>query len=491
MSAMERRARGLLAAALCGLTLAVQGCGGDGDGGTQLSGAEMVPAEVPLYISIDTNLQSEQWQAAQDLLDKFPGKDRLLAALRRELASEDVDFERDVRPVLGPEIGVAWLDIEDDNTFVGLMQPKDEAKLSALLEKSDDPLVHTEIEGWTVFAETRAVLDRFRQQREGDKLSGSGAYEEAVSSLPEEALLKLYFGGPQVQAAIREGLTGEGLPPGLADRIEDLRSAALALTAESGGVRLEADLVTSSGLELDTYEPQLPEALPAGALLYVSFANLDKPTREILEAVEDFIPNFDEQRRQAEQAFGFSIENDLLPLLEQEGAFAIYPAKPVPAFVLALSDDEGRAVRLLDRVGALLELGDEGSTRQHQVDGLSVREIAFADEGFSIFYAAIDGVFVASNRRDSVVAVDADGDKLAEDARFRQAREDVAAEGETVGLVYGDLQQGLPFVFDLAEGEGETVPREARENTRPLQSVLISGTQDGNRFELSGFVAIE
>jgi Protein of unknown function (DUF3352) len=491
MSAMERRARGLLVAVLCGLTLALQGCGGDGDGGTQLSGAEMVPAEVPLYVSIDTNLQSEQWQAAQDLLDKFPGKERLLDELRRELASEDVNFERDVRPVLGPEIGVAWLDIEDDDTFVGLMQPKDEAKLIDLLEKGDDPLVHTEVEGWTVFAETRSVLDRFRQQREGDKLSGSDAYEEAVSSLPEDALLKLYFGGPQVQAAIREGLTGEGVPPGLADRFEDLRSAALALTAEPTGVRLEADLVTSTGFELDTYEPQLPEALPAGALLYVSFANLDEPTREILETVEDFIPNFDEQRRQAEQAFGFSIEEDLLPLLEQEGAFAIYRADPLPAFVLALSDEEGRATHLLDRVGALLELGDEGSTRQHRVQGVTVKELVLPDEDFSIFYAAIDGVFVASNRAESVVAVDGDREKLADDPLYQDAQERLAAEGDTIAFAYANLHDGLPFAFDFAEKQGETVPRQAPENTEPLQSFLLSATQDGNRFELSGFLAIE
>jgi hypothetical protein len=491
MIAMERRARGLLAALLCGLALAVQGCGGDGDGGTQLSGAEMVPADVPLYMSIDTDLQSEQWQAAQALLDRFPDGDRLLERLKDELADEEVDFERDVRPVLGPEIGVAWLDVQDEDAFVGLMQTDEEARLIALLEKGDDPFVHTEIEDWTVFAKTQATLDRFRQQREGDKLSGSDAYEEAVSSLPEDALLKLYFGGPQAQERIRSMLSEEGLPQGLAQRLGDLRSAALALTAESGGVRVEADLVTGSDLDLETYEPQLPQSLPAGALVYVSFANLDEPTRQILETVEDSFPNFDEQRRQAEQAFGFSIEGDILPLLENEGAFAIYPARPLPAFVLALSDEEGRATQLMDRVAALLQLGDEATRRRHQVEGVSVTELAFRDEGFSVFYAAIDRLFVASNRRENVVAVDDDRNKLADDPVYQAAREGAAAEGGTIAFLYGNLKDGLPFAFDFAEDRGETVPAIARENTRPLESALISVTQDGNRFELSGFLAIE
>ena len=232
MISMARLARGLLAAFLCGLALALQGCGGESDGRTQLAGAEMLPADVPLYVSIDTDLESEQWQAAQDLLDKFPGKDEFLNELKAELASEDVDFERDVRPVLGPEVGVALLDFDDDESYVALMRPKDEAKLNALLAKGDDPPVHAEIEGWTVIAESQAVLEQFRQEREGEKLSGSAAYEEAVGELPDDALVKVYFGGPQVQREIREGLTGEGAPQGLAQRFEAFESFAAALTAE-------------------------------------------------------------------------------------------------------------------------------------------------------------------------------------------------------------------------------------------------------------------
>jgi Protein of unknown function (DUF3352) len=486
---MARRARGLLAAVLCLLALAAVGCGGDG-GSTTLSGAEIVPADVPLYVSFDTDLESEQWQAAQDLLDRFPGKERLLNEIERELASEDVDFERDVRPVLGPEVGVAWLDLDDDNTFVGLTQPQDEAKFNALLEKGDERLVHTEIEGWTVFAESQAVLDRFRREREGEKLSGSSAYEEAVGELPDDALVKLYVGGPGVQEEIRQGIAEEGAPQGFAQRFEAFESFAAALTAEGDGVRLEGGAIVDSEVEFDTYEAQLPNALPAGALLYISFANLDEPTRSVIEGLKEAVPNFEEQLRQAEQGFGFSLENDVYPILESEGAFAIYPAEPVPAFVLALADDE-RAVRVMDRLGALMELGEEGSLRQHQVEGVSVREIAFPDEGFSIFYAAIDGVFVASNRRDSVVAADDARDRLSDDPLYQEAQEGLAAEGGTIAFVYGNLEAGLPEVLEFAEEEGETVTQEVRENTEPLRSFFVTVTQDGNRFELSGFLGIE
>jgi hypothetical protein len=488
MIPMAVRPRGLLAALLCGLVLVAPGCGGEADG-TTLSGAEMVPADVPLYVSIDTDLQSEQWQAAQDLLDKFPGKEKLLARLRQELAAEDVDFERDVRPALGPELGIVWLDIEDEDAFIGLMQPEDEAKLAALLQKSDEPFVHTEIDGWTVFSDSQEKLDRFRREQSGEKLSESDAYSEAVSRLPEDALVKLYFGGPQVQSEIRKTFSEQGLPDGLAERFSDLRSAALALTAEEGGVRVEADLVTGSDLNLETYQPQLPETLPVGALLYVSFANLDRPARSFLDALSDVIPNFEEQRRQAEQGFGFSIENDLLPLLENEGAIAVYPDRPLPAVVVALDDAGERGVRLLDRVGALLELGQEGSTGQEQVEGLTVKQLRI--EGISIFYADVNGILVASNNRARLLETNRDGPKLSDDRDYQAALEGAEAEGGTIAFLYGNLEEGLPYVFDFAEREGETVPREVRENVEPLRSLLLSATQEGNRFELSGFLAIE
>jgi hypothetical protein len=489
MSSMADRRSGLLALLVLGLVLVASACGGEGDDGTTLSGAEMVPADAPLYISANTDLDSEQWQAAQDLLDRFPGKDELLAKLREDLSADDIDFERDVRPVLGPELGVVLLDIDDEDSFVGLIQPKDEAKFAALLEKSDEPLIHTEIDGWTVFSDSQAKLDQFRSAQSGDKLSESDVYEEAVSSLPEDALLKLYVGGPQVQQRVRSALSQQGVPAGLADRFDDLRSAAVALTAEGEGVRFEADVVTGSDLDLATYEPALPDTLPSGALFFVSVANLDRPARSILDAVGESIPNFQEQLTQAERAFGFSIEDDVLPLIRNESAVAVYEGDELPGVMVAIEDPDDRGVRLFDRIGALIALGDQGTTGEEEVEGLTVKQLSY--EGISIYYARVGEVFIASNSRDRLLEANRDGPKLSGDETYQAALEGADAEGGAIALLYGNLQGALPYVFDLAEREGEPVPQVARENTEPLQSVLISATEDGNRFELSGFLAIK
>ena len=57
-----------------------------------------------------------------------------------ELEQDDVDFEQDVKPALGPELDIVVLDLGQgadapDPEVVALLQPGDPAKLDALLEK--------------------------------------------------------------------------------------------------------------------------------------------------------------------------------------------------------------------------------------------------------------------------------------------------------------------------------------------------------------------
>src|SRR5215203_4825156 len=85
----------------------VAGCGGgstsSGGGGTPAS-ASIVPADVPAFVTLDTNVDSAGWNKAEALLDKFPGKADLLSSLRSDLADDGLTWEGDVKPALGDEI---------------------------------------------------------------------------------------------------------------------------------------------------------------------------------------------------------------------------------------------------------------------------------------------------------------------------------------------------------------------------------------------------
>src|SRR5881397_2177892 len=125
-------------ALLAGLALAVSGCGAAKQG-TATGGATLAPATAPAFVAIDSDLQSSQWRTVDKLLSAFPGKSELLDYLRSSLREDHgLDYERDVKPALGSEIDLVWLDFADDGSnLVGVTKPKDEATFRRMVEKGN------------------------------------------------------------------------------------------------------------------------------------------------------------------------------------------------------------------------------------------------------------------------------------------------------------------------------------------------------------------
>ena len=152
------------------LVVALAGCGGsETTGSSAAEVAGLIPASAPLLIAFESDPESDQWQQADELLSKFPGKSKLIAELRSSAKEEGFDLDQDLLPALGDETYIVFLDFEEDgDNVLFLTKPRDKAKLQALLKESDEPSVTREIEGWTVVAGTDAVLDRFAA--DGEKL---------------------------------------------------------------------------------------------------------------------------------------------------------------------------------------------------------------------------------------------------------------------------------------------------------------------------------
>ena len=177
------RLSGLLAV----LALVLTGCGGTTmDAAT--GGADIVPADSPAFVSIDTDLGSSQWQAIDELASRFPDKEKLIRSMKRDLLEDEgVDWDKDVRPALGDELALAWLDFENDaENAVGLIQPKDEDAFKRLAAKADEELVYEKVGDWYVFSDKRAKIEKFRKASEAaDKfLADDSTFKRAMDSFP-------------------------------------------------------------------------------------------------------------------------------------------------------------------------------------------------------------------------------------------------------------------------------------------------------------------
>jgi hypothetical protein len=188
------------------------------------------------------------------------------------------------------------------------------------------------------------------------------------------------------------------------------------------------------------------------------------------------------------------LEEDLFPLFKDEGAVAVYQASelaPGVTLMLDVSGEEEKARNVINRLGALLQVGGGGVVRKLRIEGVEVTHLRL-EEGIQVFLGVADGRLIASSTRLGFEdALDPD-QSLADDASFEQAREAAEIPDENLGFVYLDLNRLLSFVLDLdALGRGGDVDPELRANIEPLESALLYGERDGNRVLMSGFVTIK
>ena len=491
--------RFLRIAVLAAIVLAASGCGAaEKQAGSVPAGAAFAPASSAVYISGVTDPASSQWRKADKLLDRFPGRGKLIASFRKDLRKEGLDWERDIKPALGDDLNLALLDFEDaDHNYVLFTKPKDAAKFNKLLESGDDPQVHRTIDGWTVFADNKLSLENFEKARSaGGSLAEEDLFRDAMEDLPDEATLRGYVSGKSLYALINKEAAGD--PDAktfqqFSRSFGQLESVSFSTAAEDDGVAVEAAYTNTKEYKIGNYKPELDDALPSGALLYLSFGNLEDFFNRVLATADESFPEFKTQRGQMEQALGFNLQSDLFPLFSKEGAIAIYKGgelAPNVLFVLRVPDEE-KARKVIDRVAALAALSGETS-RTVKVHGVDAKEITISDVGISILAVVIDGKAFVTNSKAELEQALGDASKLSDDAVYQGARDAAGAPDETASFVYANLDAGLPYVFDFAEmSEPGSITPDVRANTKPLRSAVLYAEQDGKRTSLSGFLTIK
>jgi hypothetical protein len=486
------RMRLAAAAPLAALALLAAGCGGSssskGSASGSAAGATVVPASAVAYVSVNTDLGSDQWKKVDALSTKFPGRAKAIANFEKDLAKDDIDFQKDVKPAFGPEVDIAWLDFADGgNNAVVLTQPKDDAKLLVLVAKQNksDPKNKVYIEkvgDWSAVAQSQAILDRLKSAQNGSKLADDSSFEDAVAELPDEALVKVYVNGAAVRQAAQQGLAPSVRQSGLLGKaIPNLGWLSASASAASNGVGFQAG-VKSSSLKTKSYKSQLVDRLPAGALVDLSFNNLSSILRQVLNQA-----GLKAQAAQVEQALGIS-ENDLLKLFSNEGALAVYPSargEEYPSVELLLKvTDQAKARKLLNRLSALAPMAGV-TVKPVRIGGVVAHKLVASGE-VSVYYGIFDGVLGVSNSRSALAGLGRGGVKLSSDPVFSDARSAAKAPGSTTGFAYVNLRGVFKEVFEYIGASAET-----RANLAPLTSFFAYAARKGDVTHVNGFLEIK
>jgi hypothetical protein len=83
------------------------------------------------------------------------------------------------------------------------------------------------------------------------------------------------------------------------------------------------------------------------------------------------------------------------------------------------------------------------------------------------------------------------GDSLADDADFKQAKEDAGMADETFGFVYLNIEGLAALVQGFAGAAGEEIPPEVDRNLDPLGAFLFYADGEPEDLKLSAFLSIE
>lgn len=486
-----RRMRTALVAVLSMLTLVASGCGGETTGAGEGAAAELLRAGALVYWETESDPESGQWRQVEDLLERFPDREKWLAELRSSFEDETNLTWDEVKGALGDQFALAvYARSTTDVNVVGLMNPEDPDKTIELVNRSneesepDDRIVARKVGDWLALSNEEASIDAALKGEGEDALSGVQRFQDGMAELPDDALSRVY-----VDVAAALDAFGDADPETTQSfrmlGLDELDFAGAWARAREDGAEL-AGVLSGEGADkllgaAEEYSSSLLDLVPADAFAFATFQG--QGLTEQLEAFQGN-PLYSMALRDFEQQAGVDVK-ELVSLFKGEVAFYAAPGSPVPELTLLLdADDPAQARQSADR---LLRSLAERAGGEVTEDG-DVTTAVF--EGFTVNLGTVEGTLVLTTTKDAIAGL-GQGEKLADSNRYEDALEAAGAPDQYTGLLYVDLAETIELIMGFASSAGETVPSEVSRNLEPLRSVVAYGGKDGDSGTALVFVEIQ
>ena len=498
------------AAVAAATVLTAAGCGGaggaPGSGADLGAGASVVPANTVAFVALDTDVSSGQWQAVDQLLQKFPAHDQLLSQLQQSFEQKtSLSWNDDVKPALGSELDLAVLpgaSAAAKPQLVVLTQPADEAKFGLLVGKlkggSNGGGFYRQIGGWTVASESSAALDAV--QNATSTLATDNTYEDATAHLAGGSLARAYANGAEAEQllgslpgqsqvtstapTVRGFRLGHGSGPPVA--AQEFQWGAADVVAVDGGVKVEvfarsappvAAVRQRSSLAqtpIPPYTAHLVDEIPAGPLFVADFqvapgqfeladpTKLPKPIQQLLQAAPQ-------------------VSGELDSILGGETAIYVRPSLPVPEVTLVTQPaDTQAAVVALDAVVSALKGAAAGAAGPLGALG-----------SVQIYHALLGGELVVSTSQQGITDFRGAGQKLSADPAFVEAMQAAKVPQQTTGFVYVNLEATLPLVQGIAALAGVTLPKALQgSGLQPLRTLTAFADRTRDESSFTVFLAV-
>jgi hypothetical protein len=259
-----RRLTALLLTAL--LALVAAGCGGGdkGSGGGSLDDSlGYLPKNAPLVVTVDTDVNGEQYKNLDKLAAKFPFAGQVKNQLKQSISASGVSYDKDVKPLLGNQLVIGATDARAltasgaDDKFVVVFPSKDGGKLRAAIEKSKSQQKAGKLDGSDLYKSTsdasvfvikgdtlvgandQPTLEAALTRHDGgDKLTENDL-NAAFQDLPPQSLVRVYGDAQALIEADPSTATARQVK-----WVGGLRKFGVTFTAEADGLALDGRVAT-------------------------------------------------------------------------------------------------------------------------------------------------------------------------------------------------------------------------------------------------------
>ena len=318
--------------AIVGGALVAAGCGGSGGSGATAAakdskGLDLVPKTAIGYVTIDTDLEGDNWKQFDELATAFDPEFKGITSQLNDVVDGEDDVKwKDVDPWLGESAGVGILSAKDgeDADVIGWAELEDKAKFESFAKdqgwkkgkKAGDYETYTDpkdesnnvaySDDLIVLADSRAKLEK-AVKYDGDSITDADGVGDAVDEAGDDALATIVLSGDGVRKAVASSKDLASLKD--AKQLKDFKAASLSLAAEDEGMRLTGFVSSDGDQKAENTEHKVFEDLPADTVLAFGGDDFGGNVKDIAEQAGKENAQIQQGIGAAEAALGIDLDD--------------------------------------------------------------------------------------------------------------------------------------------------------------------------------------